>query len=595
MKILKMKNAYFYFLALGAIVAVTDAASIRNKIVKTINGTVQTVVDGLVDVALPLESSTSTARRVWITYERGQRTSVLSTMEISRIISTHMTPIYDFPAMSSVVTMATDEEIAAMMANSTIGPINVTDDPVRYPMVHSTKKIRRGQRHLQNQQETPYGIYLTQVDQLREATGLTGEGITVCVIDSGLDVTNPDFNTAGYNGTSLVFGSPWNTDSSGHGTHVTGIVAAADNTIGVVGAAPGANIYTVDVFADYGFAYASALVDAAYKCRDAGAKIISMSLGGPIPSDQENKLFSDLYNFNGILSIAAAGNDGNSDYGYPASYDTVLSVGAIDSSKTLAYFSTYNDRVDLVAPGVEVLSTLPSGSCEICYDTFQSTYGYVSGTSQATPYVSGIAALLWSSNVNLGANMIYDALINSAEDLGTSGRDVFYGNGLVAALAAYNSLTSSSGTAPPMSAPSTPPASSPITFPPIAPSTPPASSPVTDPPVTDPSPGSCVTASLAFRTDDFPFETFVKLTDVYSGIVLWYGGADSANTDYTLPPTCLNPNSCYLFEFYDTFGDGLCCLHGDGFFELSLDNVPVATGTSFGQYVYKYIGNGCQV
>jgi Subtilase family len=583
MKFLNQKSVVFYVIGLAAIAAKTNAASIRNKIMKTINETVQTLIDSIVDITPPIESTTSNARRVWISYERGQRVSVLSTMDISRIISTHMTPLYDFPAMSSVVTMATDEEIAALVANSTIGPINVTDDPIRYPMVHSTQKIRRGQRHLQGTQTTPYGIGLTQVDQLWQATQLTGEGITVCVIDTGLDVTNPDLNSSGYSGASLVSGNSWNTDSSGHGTHVTGIVAASNNDIGVVGAAPGANIYMIDVFSDFGFAYASALVDAAYKCRDAGAKIISMSLGGPQYSAQENTLFTELFNYNGILSVAAAGNDGNSAYGFPASYDSVLSVGAVDSSKSLATFSTFNDRVDLVAPGVDVYSTLPNGACEICSQTSQSTYGYVSGTSQATPYVSGIAALLWSYNPNLSVNMIYNALINSAEDLGSSGRDNFYGNGLVSALAAYNSLTSSSGTAPPIT-------SAPIT----ATTTPPASSPITNPPVsTLPPDASCVYASLVFRTDDFPLETYVKLSDVYGGTVLWYGGATTPNADYSLPSTCLNPNACYLFEFYDSFGDGLCCLNGQGFFELSLDNVPVASGTSFGQYVSYYIGNGC--
>ena len=598
MNLLNNKIAVIKLVALLAMAETANAASIRNKIVKTINGTAQTLIDSVVNVTFPIESTTSTARRVWISYERGQLTSVLSTMDISRIISTHMIPIYDFPSMSSVVTIATDEEIAALLANTTIGPINVTDDPLRYPMVHSTKKIRRGQRQLQDGQTIPYGIGLTQVDQLWQATGLTGEGVTVCVVDSGLDITNPDLDTSGYTGVSLVSGSSWDTDTSGHGTHVTGIIAASNNGIGVVGAAPGANIHTIDVFGENGFAYASALVDAALKCRDAGAKIISMSLGGPVFSAQENSLFTELFDFNGILSIAAAGNTGDSENSYPASYDNVLSVGAVDESKVLTFFSTFNDRVDLVAPGLDVYSTLPTGGvCEICSETSQLTYGFVSGTSQATPYVSGIAALLWSSNINYSVNMIYNALLNSAEDLGSTGRDDFYGNGLVSALAAYNTLTSSSGTAPPVTAPPTPPVSSPITDPPVfSPVTdPPAFSPITDPPATTLPPGSsCVYASLVFRTDNYPWETYIKLSDLFRGTVLWYGGATTANTDYTLPSTCLDPNGCYLFEISDTFGDGLCCQNGEGFFEFSLDNVPVALGGSFGLYESYYIGNGCQ-
>jgi hypothetical protein len=581
MKLLVYPFVVVTFLGIVTISTI-EAVSIRNKIIKTINGTAQTILDSVINITFPEVDSptTSSSRRVWITYARGQRTNMLSTMDVSRIIPTNMIPIHDFPGVNSIVTMATDDEIAALMANSTIGPINVTDDPKRYPMGHSTRNIdKKKHRKMQSSQSTPYGISLTQVDQVWEATGLTGAGITVCVIDSGIDISNPDFNTSTYAGVSLVSGDTWNTDTNGHGTHISGIVAASNNDIGVVGAAPGATIYMVDVFGQNGFSYASALVDAAYKCRDAGAKVISMSLGGPQYSDQENSLFTELYNFNGILSVAAAGNDGNSGYGFPASYDNVLSVGAIDETKTLASFSNFNDRVDLVAPGVDVLSTLPSDSCEICTQTGQFTYGYVSGTSQATPYVSGIAALLWSYNPNLGVEMIYNALLNSAEDLGTTGRDNSYGNGLVSALDAYNALTSSSVTAPPITAPVSPPIQAPV------------SSPVSDPNEST----NCAEATLIFRTDLFPLETFVKLTDLYSGVVLWYGGASEPLTDYTLTSACLNPNSCYGFEFFDTYGDGICCLNGDGYFELSYNGVPVLSGGSFDYYVSYLLGDGCQV
>jgi Subtilase family len=564
------------FIVIAAITT-TEAASIRNKIIKTINGTAQTILDVVMNITFPVtEEPTSTSRRVWITYERGKQVNVLDSMDANRMFSTNMIPLYDFPGINSIVTMATDEEIAALMANSTIGPVNVTEDPKRYPMLHSTRNVRtNGQRYMQSSQTTPYGIPLTQVDQVWSTTGLTGAGVTVCVIDTGFDISNPDFVTTGFSGTSLITGNTWDTDSSGHGTHVSGIVAAANNGIGVVGAAPGATIYMIDVFGDNGFAYVSALVDAAYKCRDVGAKIISMSLGGPQYSDQENSVFTELYNFNGILSVAAAGNDGNSGYGFPASYDNVLSVGAVDESKTLAFFSNFNDRVDLVAPGVDVLSTLPSNNCEICLETGQFTYGIVSGTSQATPYVSGIAALLWSYNTDLGVEMIYNALLNSAEDLGDIGRDNNYGNGLVSALAAYNSLTSSSIPAPPINTPITPPVQA---------------------PVSDPTAGtSCVEATLNFRTDLFPLETFVKLTDLYSGVVLWYGGASEPFTDYILTSECLNPNSCYGFEFFDTYGDGICCSNGDGYFQLTYNGIPVASGTSFGLYFSYFLGDGCQI
>jgi serine protease len=405
---------------------------------------------------------------------------------------------------------------------------------------------------------------------------LDGAGITVCVIDSGLDVNHVDFIATSYTGESQIAGSVWSSDSNGHGTHVTGIIAATNNTIGLVGVAPKVKIHTVDIFGDNGFTYASALVDAAYKCRDAGAKVISMSLGGQSFSEQENALFTEFYNFNGILSVAAGGNSGNSLYSFPASYDNVLSVGAVDENKILSDFSQYNDRIDLVAPGVGIWSTLPmSSSCEICLQIGRNSYGPLDGTSQATPFVSGIAALLWSYDPTLSVQVITGALLNSAEDLGTTGRDNMYGNGLVSALNAYNLLTSSPSITPPPNNDSTEP-------------------PLSDPNETLP-PSTCAEASLIFRTDAFPYETFVTLTDLYSGTVLWSGGVDLADTDYILTSECLDTNGCYEFQFIDTAGDGLCCVYGQGYFELSYNGIPVIAGDTFGTGVSYLLGDGCQV
>jgi subtilisin family serine protease len=122
---------------------------------------------------------------------------------------------------------------------------------------------------------------------------------------------------------------------------------------------------------------------------------------------------------------------GDLDYSYPASYDDMLSVGAIDENIYKASFSQWNDKVTLVAPGVEVWSTLPlSGTCEYCDG--RSAYGTMDGTSMATPYVSGIAALLWSSDpTRWTAADVSAAMTNSAEDLRWEGRDVVIGSNLV--------------------------------------------------------------------------------------------------------------------------------------------------------------------
>jgi subtilisin family serine protease len=215
-------------------------------------------------------------------------------------------------------------------------------------------------------QVVPYGVDLVQARDVWDVdrNGVVDSGAPtasnrkICIIDSGFYTGHEDLqgiNVSGYNGNL-----PWNTDGSGHGTHVAGTIAAMNNALGVIGVTPGTvNIYVVRVFGDDGaWAYSSTLVDAANRCASAGANIISMSLGGDRSSVTEKNTFANLYT-QGILSIAAAGNDGTNGVSYPAGYAAVVSVAAIDSNKTWADFSQYNSDVELAAPGVGVLSTVP--------------------------------------------------------------------------------------------------------------------------------------------------------------------------------------------------------------------------------------------
>jgi subtilisin family serine protease len=214
-------------------------------------------------------------------------------------------------------------------------------------------------------QSVPYGIDNVQArdvwdanrDGTLDAGAPNGSGIKVCVIDSGINAAHEDF--AGIAMTGYPTG--WNTDDCGHGTHVAGTIAAANNAAGVVGVSPGkVSLHIVKVFSGSSCAwtYSSSLVDAANRCQTAGAKIISMSLGGPSKSMTEQRAFDKL-NTAGILSIAAAGNDGNNTLSYPASYGSVTSVAAVDQSNVHASFSQFNSAVDVSAPGVGILSTYP--------------------------------------------------------------------------------------------------------------------------------------------------------------------------------------------------------------------------------------------
>lgn len=217
-------------------------------------------------------------------------------------------------------------------------------------------------------QVTPYGINLVQAPQVWTA-GFTGNAMKVCIIDSGIASSHPDLalpqdKLSGY----ASAGQSWNTDTCGHGSHVAGTIAALNNDQGVVGVNPGSiGLHIVKVFdgASCGWTYSSTLVNAAMQCKDAGAKVINMSLGGGSSSTTENAAFQSLYDTYGVLSIAAAGNSGGTSFSYPASYNSVVSVAAVNSAKAVASFSQRNSQVELAAPGVGIMSTVPGAPSAI--------------------------------------------------------------------------------------------------------------------------------------------------------------------------------------------------------------------------------------
>jgi serine protease len=225
------------------------------------------------------------------------------------------------------------------------------DDPIRQPLY--IKESLEVHRELQfGGQQVPYGIDMVKAQEAWDQFGARGANVKVCVLDTGLRSNHADFNQeklTGYDGNEAV--TPWFNDGEGHGTHVTGTIAAADNTRGVVGVAPEAEIHTVRVFDNNGVFFGSDIIAAAEACQDAGANVISMSLGGSGSSFLERRTLEDLYD-DGIISVAAAGNSGGTDFLYPAAYEVVLSVAAVDSNRNLASFSTRNSRVDVAGPGM---------------------------------------------------------------------------------------------------------------------------------------------------------------------------------------------------------------------------------------------------
>jgi serine protease len=208
-------------------------------------------------------------------------------------------------------------------------------------------------------QGTPWGITAVNADPQAYAGG-----VKICIIDSGYSRGHEDLEKQPVTASADPgTGDPF-FDGSHHGTHVAGTISALDNAIGVVGVNGNGKlpIHIVKLFGDDGeYAYSSDLAAAVGKCIDEGkARIISMSLGGGTPTQTE-KAAMDNALANNVLPIAAAGNDGNNRKSYPAAYDSVMSVAAVDSVLSHADFSQWNDDVEIAGPGVAVRSTVPNG------------------------------------------------------------------------------------------------------------------------------------------------------------------------------------------------------------------------------------------
>ena len=214
---------------------------------------------------------------------------------------------------------------------------------------------------------TPYGITMVNAPQVWPVTkGKTvggGPAIHVAIIDTGISYSDTELATAYKGGTNIITGTNDPLDDNGHGTHVAGTIAAAMNGDGVVGVAPDVDIYSIKVLDACGSGSLTAILRGvdwvvAEKQQIGGNWIMSLSLGSDGATASEASAFQNAYNA-GILTFAAAGNGYPDSTGlsYPAAYSNVVSVGAVDSTGTVASFSQRGPDLKVVAPGVSVLST----------------------------------------------------------------------------------------------------------------------------------------------------------------------------------------------------------------------------------------------
>lgn len=295
-------------------------------------------------------------------------------------------------------------------------------------------------------QTIPWGIERIQAPQVH-SQGNKGQGIKVCIMDTGIDYNHEDLKENYKGGYNFVANNNDPFDDNGHGTHTSGIVAAMDNNLGIIGVAPEAYLYSVKVLGSNGSGSYTNIIKGIQWAIDNNMNIISMSLAGSSFSQTWKDICDVAYN-SGILLVAAAGNNGIgsscierkistpcpvpdctlNNVCYPALFDSVVAVSAIDSNNLMACFSSRGPKVEVCAPGVSILSTVPKGTCTFCDST---GYKQLSGTSMACPHASGLAALILKANPNYTNIQLRNCISSTSIDLGNAGIDWCYGYGLI--------------------------------------------------------------------------------------------------------------------------------------------------------------------
>jgi len=312
---------------------------------------------------------------------------------------------------------------------ASVGLDPIREIPPEVPIV--TRKLKDALLPLGN--ILPPGIETVQANALWDIDFV--EKIGVCVVDTGYFSGHPDLPSGDNVGGTTVVPSygEWSTDDHGHGTHCAGTIGAiTNNGIGVDSCMGDGDNFFFHIgkgLYDNGSGSSSSVMAAIRGCKNAGAKVISLSLGGSGATAQEEEFYRSKFEDEGILLIAAAGNDGNTAKSFPASYGSVMSVAAMEPEAT---FSQRNNQVEISAPGYRVLSTYKGNS-----------YRTLAGTSMATPHVAGVAALVWSRFPQCTNVQIRNILAMTAKKIGDEEEyTVRHGYGLVQAKAAYDLLNS---------------------------------------------------------------------------------------------------------------------------------------------------------
>ena len=249
-----------------------------------------------------------------------------------------------------------------------------------------------------------------------------GPGKPVTIVDSGLDMSHPEF--ASRPNTTLLNNQTVRAEDDDHGTEVSSVIAAPENGIGLVGIYPLADLRSWDASPN-GFLSDGAAIQGILEAARRGPGTINLSFGGPIDDRMLEEAILAAVRAGSVV-VAASGNEGaqGSPESFPADYAHVLTVGATDETDSIADFSTTSPWLDLAAPGVSIPVAEP---------TFNVSSGFIraSGTSFSAPMVAGAAAWVWTVRPELDSSQVFEIMRRSARDIGSPGWDAKSGYGVL--------------------------------------------------------------------------------------------------------------------------------------------------------------------
>lgn len=266
----------------------------------------------------------------------------------------------------------------------------------------------------------------------------TGQGVTIAILDSGVLATHADLQANLVPGYNSYDGSSTTTDVTGHGTTVAGVAGAAlNNAVGVAGIAGHAKVMPIRITDSAGTAYYSTIASGVIHAADRGVRVVNCSYGFLFKNASVQSAGNYLKSKGGLL-VVSAGNNGVDE----AAADTtaMITVSATGTNDLRTSWSSYGQMVDIAAPGAGIWTTTRAGG-----------YSAANGTSFASPLVAGVVALMMSANGSLAPSQIESLLFSTAVDLGTAGKDIYYGHGRVdadAAVRAAAAATAVDGQAP---------------------------------------------------------------------------------------------------------------------------------------------------